>query len=203
MTSEILDHRPSALAEHEEKALGNAAFGFWIYLMTDCILFAALFSTFVVYSYNYAAGPKGAPSLDLPYTFAETMFLLASSAACGLAIVGAYKDSAMQVLGWLALTFLLGLGFVGMEVHEFLGLVQAGTGPDSSGFLSAFFTLVGTHGTHVAVGLVWMAIMMGQVLGKGLTVAVQSRLMRMSLFWHFLDIVWIGVFTVVYLKGAL
>ena len=106
------------------------------------------------------------------------------------------------VLGWLAATFLLGLGFVSMEFHEFHGMVLAGNGPQRSAFLSSFFTLVGTHGAHVSLGLIWMAVMMGQVAGKGLTTPVQARLMRLSMFWHFLDIVWIGIFTIVYLMGA-
>ena len=183
--------------------IANQVFGFWIYLMTDLVLFAAIFATYAVLSQNYAGGPTGKDLFDLSYTFVETMFLLFSSATCGMAILAMHQDRKSQVLGWLAVTFMLGLGFIGMEVHEFRGMILDGNGPTRSGFLSAFFTLVGTHGTHVTLGLLWMAIMVAQVSVKGLTSPVQSRLMRLSLFWHFLDIVWVGVFTVVYLMGSM
>jgi len=188
--------------EHTD-TVANQVFGFWIYLMTDLVLFAALFATYAVLSQNYAGGPSGKDLFDLPYTFVETMFLLFSSATCGLAMLAVHRDRKGQVLGWLAVTFLLGLGFIGMEIHEFRGMILEGNGPDRSGFLSAFFTLVGTHGAHVTCGLLWMAVMVAQVSIKGLTSPVQSRLMRLSMFWHFLDIVWVGVFTVVYLMGSM
>jgi cytochrome o ubiquinol oxidase subunit 3 len=179
------------------------AFGFWLYLMSDLVLFAALFASYVVLGHNYAGGPTGKDLFDLRYAFGETMLLLFSSAICGLAILCMHEGRGNLVLGWLAATFLLGLGFVLMEFHEFYGMILAGNGPQRSAFLSSFFTLVGTHGTHVSLGLIWMAVMMGQVAGKGLTTSVQARLMRLSMFWHFLDIVWIGIFTIVYLMGAL
>jgi cytochrome o ubiquinol oxidase subunit 3 len=131
------------------------------------------------------------------------MFLLMSSATYGLAMLALYKQRKEWVLGWLVVTFLFGLGFIGMEIKEFLRLIAEGNGPQRSGFLSAFFTLVGTHGSHVTSGLIWMAVMMVQVATKGLTPPVQSRLMRLSIFWHFLDIVWVGVFTIVYLMGVM
>jgi cytochrome o ubiquinol oxidase subunit 3 len=194
----------SAAEEHERSdAVANTAFGFWMYLMSDCILFGALFATFLVIGRNYAGGPTGKDLFDLPYTFGETMCLLFSSVTSGFAILGMRKSSRGQVLGWLFVTFLFGLGFICMEVNEFVGMIAAGYGPERSGFLSAFFTLVGTHGAHVTAGLIWMAVMMAQVFAKGLTTRVQSRLMRFSMFWHFLDIVWIGVFSVVYLKGVI
>jgi len=187
--------------EHPD-TVANHAFGFWLYLMTDLVLFAAIFAAFAVLSRSYAGGPTGKDLFDLPYTFAETMFLLFSSVTYGMAVLAIYRGRKNSVLSWLGVTFLLGIGFVSMEVNEFHHMILDGNGPQRSGFLSAFFTLVGTHGVHVIVGLIWMATMVGQVFIKGLTVPVQSRLMRLSMFWHFLDIVWIGVFTVVYLMGS-
>ena len=178
-------------------------FGFWMYLMSDLVLFSAFFATFAVLRYHYAGGPSSRDLFDLSYTFGETMFLLFSSTVCGLAMLAAHKGRSLLVLVGFALTFLLGLGFIAMEINEFYGLVAAGNGPGRSAFLSAFFTLVGTHGTHVTFGLIWMAIMMVQVFFKGLTENVRSRLMRLSMFWHFLDIVWIGIFTLVYLMGVM
>jgi cytochrome o ubiquinol oxidase subunit 3 len=179
----------------------NVMFGFWLYLMSDCILFAALFASYVVYSHSADGGPTGRQLFDLRGTLGETMFLLTSSITCGFAILAMHRRQARQVIGWFVVTFLFGLGFVTMEVSEFLHMVAIGAGPDRSGFLAAFFTLVATHGTHVTVGLIWMLVLMVQVMSKGLTPKVQSRLMRLSMFWHFLDIVWVGVFTVVYLRS--
>jgi cytochrome o ubiquinol oxidase subunit 3 len=178
-------------------------FGFWMYVMSDLILFSALFATFAVIGRNYAAGPTGKELFDLRYTFGETMFLLLSSATYGLVMLAMHKGKKVLVMLCLAVTFLLGAGFVSMEINEFHQMVIGGNGPERSAFLSAFFTLVGTHGTHVTFGLIWMAVMIGQVFTKGLTTPVQSRLMRLSLFWHFLDIVWIGIFTFVYLMGVI
>ncbi len=177
-------------------------FGFWIYLMSDLIIFATLFATFVVLGRNYAGGPTGKELFDLPYLLGETLFLLFSSVTYGLVMLAVHDDKKRWVLIGLAVTFLLGLGFVLMEINEFHGLIVAGHGPDRSAFLSSFFTLVGTHGTHVTFGLIWMAVMIGQVSVKGLTAPVQSRLMRLSMFWHFLDIIWIGIFSIVYLMGV-
>jgi cytochrome o ubiquinol oxidase subunit 3 len=179
------------------------AFGFWIYLMTDLVLFAALFATFRVLNSSYAGGPTGKELFNLNYTFGETLFLLCSSAVCGLSMLAVHNDRKRLVLIGFAVTFLLGLGFISMEVNEFCGMVAVGNGPERSAFLSAFFTLVGTHGTHVTFGLLWMALMMGQVVTKGLTTPVRSRLMRLSMFWHFLDIVWIGIFSFVYLMEVM
>ena len=177
-------------------------FGFWIYLMSDLIIFATLFATFAVFSRSYAGGPTGKQLFDLHYTLGETLFLLCSSVTYGLVMLAVHRGNKKWVLLGLVVTFLLGLGFVSMEIHEFYGLVAAGHGPDRSAFLSSFFTLVGTHGTHVTFGLIWMAVMMGQVAVKGLTTPVQSRLMRLSMFWHFLDLIWIGIFSIVYLMGV-
>ena len=177
-------------------------FGFWIYLMSDLIIFATLFATFAVLGRNYANGPTGKELFDLPYLLGETLFLLFSSVTYGLVMLAVHDGRKKWVLIGLAVTFLLGLGFVSMEINEFHGLIAAGYGPDRSAFLSSFFTLVGTHGAHVTFGLIWMAVMMGQVAVKGLTSPVQSRLMRLSMFWHFLDIIWIGIFSIVYLMGV-
>jgi cytochrome o ubiquinol oxidase subunit 3 len=179
------------------------AFGFWLYLMSDLIIFATLFATFVVLGGNYAGGPTGKELFDLPYTLGETLFLLCSSVTYGLTMLAVHDGRQKWVVIGLAVTFLLGLGFVSMEIHEFRGLLAAGHGPDRSAFLSSFFTLVGTHGAHVTCGLIWMAVMLAQVAVKGLTSPVQSRLMSLSLFWHFLDIVWIGIFSIVYLMGVM
>lgn len=178
-------------------------FGFWLYLMTDCLIFAALFATFAVMRTSYAGGPTGKELFDLNNVAIETGLLLVSSMTYGLAMLAAYRQRTSQVLGWLAVTFLLGLGFVALEVHEFLGLVAIGAGPDRSAFLSSFFTLVATHGLHVTFGLIWMAVMMAHLLGKRtVSATTMTRLSCLSLFWHFLDIVWICVFSFVYLSSV-
>ena len=179
------------------------AFGFWVYLMSDAIIFALLFATYIVLSGNTAGGPGGKELFDLKRAFTETMFLLVSSATFGLATVAMVSRDRGGVLKWLIVTFLLGAGFVAMELDEFRGMIAQGAGPDRSGFLSAFFTLVGTHGLHVTVGLICIVVMCFQVMSKGLTNPVASRLYRLGLFWHFLDIVWVAIFSVVYLPGVL
>jgi len=178
-------------------------YGFWIYLMTDCILFASIFAIYAVLVNNVAGGPSGHDIFELPYVLGETACLLLSSITYGFAILAMHKGNKSGVLGWLFVTFLFGLGFIGMEVNEFHMLISEGYGPNRSGFLSAFFTLVGTHGLHVTSGLIWMAILMYQVSKNGLTSTNQTRLSMLSLFWHFLDVVWICVFTVVYLMGTI
>ena len=203
MTVHTLRYPVSPHAAGHHHALELQTFGFWIYLMSDLVLFATLFATFGVIGQNYAGGPTGKDLFDLPYLFGETLFLLFSSGTYGMAVLALHDDKQGPVLLWLGVTFLLGLGFVSMEINEFHGMIAAGNGPQRSAFLSAFFTLVGTHGAHVTSGLIWMAVMIGQVLAKGLTTPVRSRLMRLSMFWHFLDIVWIGVFSLVYLMGVM
>jgi cytochrome o ubiquinol oxidase subunit 3 len=204
MTAETSTINPVYTAEFEHPdTVANQAFGFWIYLMTDLVMFAAIFATFAVLSRNFAGGPTGKELFDLRYLFVETMCLLFSSATYGMAVITLNNDRKNSVLLWLVVTFLLGFGFIGMEIYEFYHLILDGNGPQRSAYLSAFFTLVGTHGSHVACGLIWMAVMIGQVAAKGLTVPVRSRLMRLGMFWHFLDIVWIGVFTIVYLMGVI
>ncbi|AWH89265.1 cytochrome o ubiquinol oxidase subunit III [Limnobaculum parvum] len=188
---------------HDHDSGAKTVFGFWIYLMSDCILFASVFATYAVLATGIADGPSGKDIFELPYVIGETALLLLSSFTYGMAIISMYKGKKSQVIGWLAITFLFGLGFIGMEINEFHLLIGEGYGPSRSAFLSGFFTLVGTHGLHVTLGLIWMAIMMIQVAKKGLTPKNNARLMCLSLFWHFLDVIWICVFTVVYLMGAI
>lgn len=204
MTTAALERFASVAEEHHcSGAESNPAFGFWIYIMSDCILFATLFATYVVLSHNYAGGPTGKDLFDLKATLAETAFLLFSSVTFGFAMLSMHKHKPAGVIAWLMVTSLFGLGFLGLEVHEFSQMIMAGNGPDRSGFLTGFFSLVATHGLHVTTGMIWMTVMMVQVMTKGLTGRVQSRMMRLSMFWHFLDVVWIGVFSVVYLMGVM
>ena len=182
---------------------GNTVFGFWLYLMPDCILFASVFATYAVLVNHTAGGPSGKDIFELPYVLGETALLLVSSCTYGFAMIAAHRGFKGQTLAWLAATFVLGAGFIGMELNEFHHLIVEGFGPDKSAFLSSFFTLVGMHGLHVTAGLVWMIVMMLQVSRRGLTDRNNTRLMCLSLFWHFLDIVWICVFTIVYLMGTI
>jgi cytochrome o ubiquinol oxidase subunit 3 len=189
--------------EHEHDAGGTTVLGFWFYLMTDCILFASVFASYVVLSKSTAGGPAAKALFDLPYLAVETACLLVSSFTYGLATIAMLQNRKDAVLVWLAVTFLLGLAFIGMEINEFYGMISNGAGPDRSAFLSGFFTLVGTHGAHVTIGLGWMALMMVQILQRGLADANRTRLICLGMFWHFLDVIWIGVFTIVYLSGAM
>jgi cytochrome o ubiquinol oxidase subunit 3 len=180
----------------------KATFGFWVYLMTDCVLFATLFATYAVLHKNTYGGPGGQELFDLPFVAIETLLLLTSSFTCGLAILATHSRKRRQVLTWLGITFLLGLAFLGMELWEFAHLAHEGNGWQRSGFLSAFFTLVGTHGLHILTGLLWIAVLMVHVAKRGFVGGTIRRLTIFSLFWHFLDIVWIFIFTLVYLMGA-
>jgi len=174
-------------------------FGFWLYLMSDCLVFAVLFATYAVLGRSYAAGPSGADLFDLPLVAVNTGLLLLSSITYGFAMIGMQHGRQKALLAWLALTGLLGLGFLSIELYEFAHLLHEGAGPQRSAFLSAFFTLVGTHGLHVTLGLLWFVSMMAQVATLGFRPIVVRRLLCLTLFWHALDIVWIGVFTIVYL----
>jgi cytochrome o ubiquinol oxidase subunit 3 len=203
MSEAVIPADPETEREYAERASEEKAFGFWIYLMSDAIIFALLFATYVVMWRGTAGGPDGHTLFKLPHTFEETMLLLASSSTFGFASVAIGNARRGRTLAWLGVTFLFGVGFVGMEVSEFRDMVATGAGPDRSGFLSAFFTLVGTHGAHVTAGLVWIVLLAGEVALRGLTPYSASRLYRLGLFWHFLDIVWIGIFSIVYLSGIL
>ena len=195
---------PAASEPGASDVYEQRAFGFWLYLMSDAIIFSLLFATYVVMaSSGTDGGPTGRTLFSLPHAFGETLLLLFSSLTFGFASLAMKSDKRTAVLWWLLVTFVLGVGFVVMEIREFHGMVQIGAGPDRSGFLSAFFTLVGTHGLHVTFGLIWILIMASQVIIKGLTAPVISRLFRLGLFWHFLDIIWISIFSVVYLPGVL
>ena len=176
--------------------------GFWLYLMSDCLVFAALFAAYGVLGRNYAGGPSAADLFDLPLVAVNTSLLLLSSITYGFAMLEMQRNRVRATLAWLAITGLFGLGFIGLELHEFLNLIRDGAGPRRSGFLSSFFTLVGTHGLHVTFGLVWLVTLMAQVTQRGLTLTNRRRLMCLSMFWHFLDVVWIGVFTFVYLMAV-
>lgn len=178
------------------------AYGFWIFILSDMVMFSALFAAYAVLSGNTAGGPSGPELFDLRAVFVETMCLLFSSYACGLGALSAERRQPERFLLFAALTFVLGGAFLFIEISEFAGMVSRGAGPSRSAFLSAFFTLVGTHGTHVAIGLIWLIYQVAQVVVKGLRAAVLRRLLCFSLFWHALDIVWIGVMTLVYLMGA-
>jgi cytochrome o ubiquinol oxidase subunit 3 len=175
--------------------------GFWVYIMTDCVLFASLFATYAVLRFNTFGGSGGAQLFNANYVLMETLALLSSSFTCGLGILAARSNSRAKVLGWFGLTAVLGLTFLGLELSEFSRMIAAGNGPQRSGFLSSYFTLVGTHGLHITVGLIWMFVMMVQIARVGLTRGTVRRLTLLSLFWHFLDIVWIFIFTIVYMMG--
>jgi cytochrome o ubiquinol oxidase subunit III len=198
-------HTQSALhhgAHHEHHDDGSkTTFGFWIYLMSDCLIFATLFATFGVLSNATAGGPSGRELFDLRYVLGETLLLLASSYTFGMAMLSSHAQRRSGVVAWLVITFLFGAGFVGMEVVEFAKLVHEGHGPNVSAYLSAYFTLVGTHGLHVTCGLLWIGMMTHQVMKYGLTDVTRRRLACLSLFWHFLDLIWICVFTIVYLRS--
>ncbi|OHX13856.1 cytochrome o ubiquinol oxidase subunit III [Chromobacterium sphagni] len=190
--------------DHEHHDSGSqTVLGFWFYLMTDCILFATAFAAYAVLFRNVAGGISGKEIFELPYVLVETAALLLSSITYGFAMIAGHKGNKSAVLGWLAVTFLFGAAFIGLEINEFHHLIAEGHGPQTSAFLSAFFGLVGLHGLHVTAGLLWMGVMMLEVAKTGLTGRAMTRLNCLSLFWHFLDIVWICVFTVVYLKGAM
>jgi cytochrome o ubiquinol oxidase subunit III len=177
-------------------------FGFWVYLMTDCILFATLFATYAVLHNNTYGGPSGRELFSLPFVLTETLLLLTSSFTCGLTALAARCDEKNKVIAWFGVTFLLGLSFLTMEVTEFTHLFHEGNGWQRSAFLSSFFTLVGTHGLHITAGLLWMIVLVIQMGRRGLTPTILKRQTCLRLFWHFLDVIWIFIFTFVYLMGA-
>jgi len=182
---------------------GSTMLGFWIYLMSDCLVFACLFATYGVLGGSYAAGPSPKDLFDLPLVAVNTSMLLLSSITYGFAVLAMDKGRVGQTQAWLAVTALFGAAFIGIELNEFANMIREGGTPQRSAFLSSFFTLVGTHGLHVTFGLIWIGTLMVQVAQRGLIEANKRRLMCLSMFWHFLDVVWIGVFTFVYLMGVL
>jgi cytochrome o ubiquinol oxidase subunit 3 len=196
----------------EAQVQDKVHFGFWVYLMSDCVLFAALFATYAVLQGATFGGPTAYDLFNLPFVLVETLLLLTSSFTMGIALVTASstkgrhsgeRRSVLPTLTALAVTLLLGLTFLGMEVYEFWHLVAAGEGPATSAFLSAFFTLVGTHGAHVAFGAIWMTVIGVHLWLYGITAGNVRKLTILSLFWHFLDVIWICIFTFVYLFGGL
>ena len=189
--------------EHDHASGGSTMLGFWIYLMSDCLVFAVLFATYGVLGGNYAGGPTPRDLFDLPLVAVNTSLLLSSSITFGFAMLSARQRRIGATQFWLAITALLGATFIGIELYEFAHLIHLGATPQRSAFLSAFFTLVGTHGLHVTFGIIWLFTLMAQVARHGLSPANERRLTCLSLFWHFLDVIWIGVFTCVYLMGML
>lgn len=207
MSATIVTHSNGAPVYYDHRGEyhppNSTMLGFWLYLMSDCLIFAVLFAVYAVLGRNYAAGPSGADLFDLQLVAINTALLLFSSITYGFAMIGMQARRKAQVLGWLAVTGLLGLGFLAIEIYEFHHLIHEGAGPGRSAFLSSFFTLVGTHGLHVTFGCIWLVTLMFQVNKHGLTAPNRRRLMCLSMFWHFLDVVWIGVFTFVYLMGSM
>jgi len=177
-------------------------YGFWIFLLSDIILFSALFATYAVLSGQTAGGPSGRELFELHRVGIETLCLLFSSYTCGLGLLFLEQRRLPAFYAACALTFVLGGAFLGLELSEFAGLVARGAGPSRSAFLSAFFSLVGLHGAHVTVGLAWLIFMTAQTAARGPREFVRRRFLCFSLFWHALDIVWVGVLTLVYLMGA-
>lgn len=189
-------------AANEKALLNKTSIGFWLYLMTDCLLFASLFATFAVLRTATAEGPTSQQIFELPIALTETIILLTSSFVCGLALIALKKRNVQQLVIALGVTFILGAAFLTIELSEFAKLVGQGNSWQQSAFLSSFFTLVGTHGLHILIGLIWLVTLVVVLAKKGLTAKLTRQLTLFGLFWHFLDLVWIFVFTVVYLIGA-
>jgi cytochrome o ubiquinol oxidase subunit 3 len=196
-------HPDISVPDPHQDTYSKTVLGFWIYLMTDCLLFGTLFVTYAVLHTNTFGGPAFKELFTLDTAFAETMILLLSSVTCGLAVLSATKNRARSSMGWLLVTFILGAAFLALELHEFYHLVVEGYSWSRSAALSSFFTLVGTHGTHITFGLLWLLVMIGQIMAQGIVVNTFRRLVVFSLFWHFLDLIWIFIFTFVYLMGVI
>jgi len=184
---------------HSESQRIVVGYGFWIFLISDIILFAAFFATYAVLTDSTAGGPTGRDLFDMTLVAVETACLLTSSLFCGLAGIGAQARNSRMFHGAMAVTFLLGAAFLAIELHEFADMVEKGAGPSRSAFLSAFFALIGCHGLHVFAGLLWLLTMMAQVVAKGYRDDIMRRMLCFALFWHTLDIIWVGLFSLVYL----
>ena len=187
------------MREHDDVKI----FGFWVYLMTDLVIFAVLFATFIVMRDSTFGGPSGRQLFELPAAFAETILLLTSSFTCSLATLAVHRKQKRLSIFWFIVTFALGLAFLSIEIAEFSKFIHEGASWKRSGFLSSFFTLVGTHGLHISIGLLWMIVAMSRIWFRGLSAPDVSRIFRLAFFWHFLDIVWVFIFTVVYGMGHL
>lgn len=195
--------KPVFYITEEHHPENSTLLGFWLYLMSDCLIFAVLFATHGVLGRNYAAGPSPADLFDLDLVAVNTALLLLSSITYGFAMLQMARGAKMETLVWLGATGIFGAAFLALELYEFAHLIAEGAGPTRSAFLSSFFTLVGTHGLHVTFGIVWLVTLMVQVGRRGLIPENRRRLMCLSMFWHFLDVIWIGVFSFVYLLGVL
>ena len=191
---------PHEIHPHDKRVV--VGYGFWIWLISDIILFSAFFATYAVLSDNTAGGPSGRELFSVGTVAAETACLLLSSFTCGIAMLGAHGRKSGWYYGGMALTFVLGAVFLVLEIHEFSGLIADGAGPGRSAFLSAFFALIGCHGLHVSVGMLWLLTMAAQVWAKGFREDIQRRLLCFALFWHTLDIIWVALFSLVYLVGV-
>lgn len=204
--TDLAHQHPGLNLAHADPADARQAevtvFGFWVFLMSDAIVFALLFATYATMVGRTAGGPTGAELFDLTNAFAETMVLLVSSFTFGMAAVALKEGRGRALAGWLVVTLVLGLGFIGLELREFAGLVGSGATAQASGFLSSFFVLLSTHGLHVFAGCLWLVVMLVQLAVFGPSRQVRSRLLRLGLFWHFLDLVWIVIFSVVYLPAV-
>jgi cytochrome o ubiquinol oxidase subunit III len=201
---DVQDYRDGShyhVTEHHPQ--NSTLLGFWIYLMSDCLVFACLFAAYAVLGRSYAGGPSGAELFDLPLVAVNTAFLLLSSITYGFSMLAAQRRQKGATMAWLAVTGVLGAAFISLELYEFMHLIHEGAGPQRSAFLTAFFTLVGTHGLHVSFGIIWLVTLLFQLGKHGLIPENRRRLMCLSMFWHFLDVIWIGVFTFVYLMGVL
>ncbi len=196
------EHRRPYWVKHHHPQNGSLL-GFWLYLMSDCLIFACLFACYAVLGKNYAGGPTGAQLFDLKLIAVSTAVLLVSSLTYGMALLATLKKDVSKTIVWLIATGILGLTFLGLEIYEFHHLISVGATPQRSGFLTAFYALVGTHGLHVLFGIIWLVVLLFQIKQHGLPTFMQRRILCLSMFWHFLDVVWIGVFTFVYLMGVL
>ena len=197
------NQQPRFYVKGEHHPENGTLLGFWLYLMSDCLVFACLFAIYGVLGRSFAAGPSGADLFDLKLVALNTTFLLLSSITYGFAMLEMQRNRMRPTLIWLVVTGVFGASFIFVELHEFAHMIHEGAVPQRSAFLSSFFALVGTHGLHVTFGLVWLVTLMVQVTRRGFIPENKRRLMCLSMFWHFLDVVWIGVFTFAYLMGVL
>ena len=202
MINSSSEHSHTDHHDIEKQVYDRTIFGFWLYVMTDCVLFATLFATYAVLHHGTFGGPTSKDLFELPFALTETIILLLSSFTCGLALISAHHQRKGYSILFLSLTFLLGISCLGMELHEFTSFVHAGNSWQRSAFLSSFFTLVGTHGLHITCGLLWILVMIGLIAFRGLVPSTIRRLACFGIFWHFLDVVWVFIFSFVYLLGA-
>lgn len=187
----------------EREVFSKTTLGFWVYIMTDCVLFATLFAVYAVLHNNTYGGPSAKELFSLPFVLTETLILLTSSFTCGLMMLAGQSKRKKDLFIWLLVIFILGCAFLILEVQEFRHLVAEGNSWQRSAFLSSYFTLVGTHGVHITIGLLWICVLLKQMMSRGLSGNIMRRLACFSMYWHFLDVVWIFIFTIVYLMGAI